>query len=110
MIKADVITLVSESPEAHGIFDPPTETEKEVYCEIHSVSRNEYYRAMENGLHPSFVFVLSDEAEYNGEKICLYNSKRYRVVRTYYDKQRVELVVEDATIDREAPSGSSDST
>lgn len=99
MIKADVITLIGESPEAHGIFDPPSEIRRDVFCEIHSVSRNEYYKAMENGLRPSFVFMLSDEAEYDGEKIAEYNGKRYRIVRTYYDRQRVELVVEEATVD-----------
>lgn len=103
MIKADVITLIGENPVAHGIFDPPAEIRRNVFCEVHSVSRSEFYRAMENGLRPSFVFMLSDEAEYNGEKICEYHGKRFRIVRTYYDLQRVELVVEEATIDREVP-------
>lgn len=101
MIKADVITLIGENPEAHGIFDPPSEIRRNVFCEVHSVGMNEFYRAMENGLHPSFVFMLSDETEYKGEKICEYHGKRFRIVRTYYDRQRVELVVEEATIDRE---------
>lgn len=100
MIKADILTLVAESPAAHGIFDATTETGRDVYCEVRSVGMNEFYRALENSLQPSFVFVLADEAEYKGEKICIYHDKRYRVIRTYVDRQRIELTVEEATVDR----------
>ena len=95
----DVITLVSESPAAHGVLDEITETQKQVFCTVRSVGMSEAYQAMSNGLHPQFVFILSDYADYDGEKVAIYNGKRYRVIRTYRQNQGMELTVEEATID-----------
>lgn len=99
MIKRDIIYLVAEDPEAHGIFDAATETQRQVFADVYSVTRAEAYRAMANGLNPSYVFVLSDYAEYQGEKICIYNDVRYRIIRTYVDRQQIELTVEEVTVD-----------
>lgn len=99
MIFRDVLTLISESPEAHGVFDPVSETPRQVFCSVRSVGMREAYEALSNGLKPEFVFVLSDYSDYNGEKICEYNSKRYRIVRTYRNNQSIELTVEEVTAD-----------
>lgn len=99
MMFRDVITLVAENPAAHGLLDDVTETQKQVFCSVRSVGMNEAYQAMSNGLHPQFVFVLTDYADYSDEKIVLYNNKRYRVVRTYRQNQGIELTVEEVTID-----------
>lgn len=100
MMRSDVLTLIAESPAAHGIFDAPTETRRTVFCFVRSVSSSEYYRALEQSLHPEFVFVLADYAEYQGEKICEYNGVRYRITRTYVTAQQsIELTVEEATVD-----------
>ena len=104
MMRQDVIYLVAENPEAHGIFDAYAETQRMVFCAIKSVSSSEYYRALEQDLHPALVFVLRDYAEYQGEKICIYNDTRYRIVRTYITAQQtIELTVEEATVDMDAP-------
>ncbi|MBQ4018219.1 MAG: hypothetical protein II605_03130 [Paludibacteraceae bacterium] len=100
MMFRDVITLVSESPAAHGVFDSITETSRQVFCSVRSVGMREAYEALSNGLKPEFVFVLSDEADYNGEKICVYNNTRYRIVRTYRNNQGIELTAEEVTVDR----------
>lgn len=99
MIRQGVLTLIAETPAAHGIFSAPAETGRTVYCEILSVTRSEFYRALEHDLHPSYVFRLADYAEYKGEKICIFEGTRYRVIRTYVDQQRIELTVEEATVD-----------
>lgn len=99
MVRADVIQLVNESPDAHGVFDKPDETTTQVFVEVRSVSMSESYRARSAGLDPVFVFVLSDYADYNGQKVIVYNEKRYRVIRTYTDVQRLEITVEEATAD-----------
>lgn len=106
----DVIYLVAEDPEAHGIFEEHTETPRMVYCQVMSVGRTEYYQAKSNGLDPTFVFRISDEVEYHGEKIVLYHGKRYSVIRAYTittseyrkrtaDVNAIELTVEEATVD-----------
>lgn len=100
MIRAEVITLVAEDPEAHGVFDPPDEDGRDVFAEIRSVGYNEFYAAKAAGIEPSIVFVLTDYDEYQGEKIVLFNDKRYRVVRTYTNSQTIELTCELATNDR----------
>jgi len=99
MNRSDVLFLISEEPSAHGAFDKPTETRRMVYCTVRSVGYNEYYRALENSLQPTFVFVLADYAEYEGEKICEYNGKRYRIYRTYQTGGAIELTVEEVTVD-----------
>lgn len=81
------------------MFEATTEKENQVFCTVKSVGMNEAYQAMSNGLKPSFVFVLSDYSDYNGEKICKYNGTRYRIVRTYRSGQSIELTVEEVTID-----------
>ena len=99
MMFRDVITLVAENPAAHGVLDDVTETQKQVFCSVRSVGMTEAYQAMSNGLHPQFVFILSDYADYDGEKVAIYNGKRYRVIRTYRQNQGIELTCEEATID-----------
>lgn len=104
----DVCYLVAESPTAHGIFDPPEETPRMVYCQVRSIGGQEYYRALENKLHPSVMFILSDAIEYGGEKIVLWTPRgaeealRYRVIRTYDRGDGFELYCEEATIDARA--------
>ena len=104
MMRSDVLYLVAEEPSAHGVFDKPTETPRKVFCTVRSVGMSEFYRAKENDLFPSIVFVLADYAEYKGEKIALYTppggtQQRYRIIRTYVDNQSIELVCEEATVD-----------
>lgn len=103
MVRADVCYLVAENPEAHGIFDKPTETPRMVFCTVRSVGQREFYRAMSNGLRPDIVFVMP-AVNYGGEKIVLWaqngtTPKRYRVVRTYHDVDAIELTCEEATVD-----------
>lgn len=99
MICDDVIYLISENPAAHGVFNKPTETKKMCYCRINSVTRNEFYKARENGIQPLYVFVISEYADYNGEKIVEFKDKRYRVIRSYVTNHAVELTVGEATAD-----------
>ena len=94
----DVLTLISES-QPHGVLETATETERQVYCTVESVSMSEAYRAMSNGLHPSFVFKLTDFADYNNEKICVYKGVRYRIIRSYRRNQGIELTAEEVTVD-----------
>ena len=99
MICDDVITLIRETPQAHGVFDKPTEEEYRCYCRVNSVTRSEFYKARENGIEPVFVFELSEYADYNGEKIVVYKDKRYRVIRSYVTNHSVQLTVGEATAD-----------
>lgn len=99
MVRDDVIYLVNENPPDHGVFNRPEETRTMCYCRVQSVTRQEYYRALENNIEPVYVFTMSEYEDYNGQKIVIYNDKRYRVIRTYVSENEIELTVGVATAD-----------
>jgi SPP1 family predicted phage head-tail adaptor len=93
MIRADVITLLSET--AHGVFESNTPTETTVFAEIQSVRQKEFYLALNDGIQPEYVFVLTDYADYNDQKLIRWNGLLWDVVRTYtpVNGQTIELTV-----------------
>lgn len=100
MVRATVVDLIGESPEAHGVFEQRAEISRTVFAEIRSVTGSEFYRAKGAGIEPTLVFRLTDYSDYQGEKIVVYEGKRYRVIRSYVAGQSIELTVEVATNDR----------
>lgn len=93
MIRADMITLLSEAP--HGVFAQNTPQETNVFAEIRSVRQKEFYLALNEGIQPTYVFVLTDYADYGDQKLIRYNNQLYDVVRTYtpVDGQTIEITV-----------------
>ena len=93
MIRADVITLLSET--AHGVFESNDPEETTVFAEIQSVRQKEFYMALNDGIQPEYVFVLTDYADYNNQKLIRWNDILWDVVRTYtpVNGQTVELTV-----------------
>ena len=83
MVRADVISLITETNSAHGVHESITESVREVPAEIRSVTRSEYYTALNAGIQPEIVFKLALDADYQGEHFLRFHGKRYRVVRTY---------------------------
>ncbi len=51
----DVITLIDQRywTDENGVQQAET-TRREVYCQVHSVSRDEFFSGGRNGLNPSF--------------------------------------------------------
>ncbi|MBQ7886944.1 MAG: phage head-tail adapter protein [Clostridia bacterium] len=92
MARADVITLIAESPEARGIYDNPETTERTVFVTVRSVGMTETYTAMSQGLRPEVKFELAAPEEYQGEAVCRYHGKLYTILRTYETEEKVELV------------------
>lgn len=95
MERNDVIYLISEKPEAHGVYDKPETTERMVYVTVRSVGMQERYLAMAHDRNPEAVFELADIAEYQGEKRCRWNGKVYDIMRVGTPKgQKVTLTAE----------------
>ncbi len=95
MIRSSVVTLLTASPEPRGVFQTPTETPREVYCGVMSVGMKETYEAMASGYAPEIKLVLSDYTEYQGERTCIFEGVRYRILRTYIRNDYcIELVLE----------------
>jgi len=98
----DLISLLTSTYTVDSIGQRiPTETATQVWAHIKSVSRSEWFRAGEDGLKPSFVMV-TNKANYNGQRTVEYAGKRYSVYRTYVgdDADNIELYVEEKAGDR----------
>ena len=95
MMRADVIYLITESERTHGVHDTVTDSERMVYCTVESVTRSEFYTALNVGIQPSLVFRLALAEDYQGERFVKYHNQKYRVVRTYMtDDDGIEITVE----------------
>lgn len=70
-----------------------TETRKQVFAELMSVKRNEFYQASASGFKPEISFKIYD-FEYNGEQLVEYNNVKYKVYRTYNSQKEdmIELI------------------
>lgn len=78
-----VINLVSATytKNSYGV-QKPAETKREVFAEVRSITRSEFYQAGRNGLNPQYVFIVFAE-DYEGETICEYDGNRYAIYRTF---------------------------
>jgi SPP1 family predicted phage head-tail adaptor len=97
MLWKDTLKLltITESTNSNG-FPEQAQTEKEVYCNVKSVKRSEFYQAQLNNIALAFVFEVSAH-DYADEKNLIYNEKRYRITRTFQKNTEVlELVVSDS--------------
>lgn len=98
MLKATVIDLIRESPEAHGAGLEVPETRRTVYCTVKSIGMQEAYQAMGQGLRPELKVVLAHDFEYDGEAYCELNGTRYFVLRTYVtEADGIELTLQRVT-------------
>lgn len=75
----------------------PTVTETEVFVQPRGVYQAEFYNAAQAGLHPSITFVLTNKADYNGEKVVEWEGAEYTVIRTDWTAQRdsISLICEE---------------
>lgn len=99
MVRADIITLISDDPKAHGVFSEHGEIVRDVFAEVKSVGMKETYTALSQGLSPAFTFVLQLAEDYADEREILFHGERYRVIRTYRNGDGIEITVERARSD-----------
>ena len=95
MDRSDVITLVKEvkTQDTNGVWRM-TETERDVFCQVNSITRAEFFEAGRNGLNPGYTFTMFF-GDYDGERTVKYNGNAYGVYRTYHGRTDViELYVE----------------
>ena len=95
MDRSEVITLVStvKTQDEYGVWRT-TPTLRDVFCQVDSVTRNEFFEAGRNGLNPEYRFTMFF-GDYDGEQTVIYNGLSYSVYRTYHARTDVlELYVE----------------
>lgn len=93
--RSDVVTLISKTKtqDDYGVWRT-TENKKDVYAQVDSVTRQEFFEGGRNGLNPEFRFTMF-RFDYEGETIAEYGGNRYSVYRTYIGRNdTIELYVE----------------
>ena len=96
MDRTDVIVLIADqkTKDEFGIYRSGTRTEREVFCQVGSITYSEFFEAGKNGLKPEFRFTMF-AGDYEGEKTLRYNGLEYAVYRTFQaDADNIELYVE----------------
>lgn len=95
MDRSQVITLIAETKtqDANGVWQTTTTT-RDVFCQVDSVTRQEFFEAGRNGLNPEYRFTLFF-GDYEGERTVSYNGNTYGVYRVYQGRtDTLELYVE----------------
>lgn len=95
MDRSNIVTLLkaTHAQDANGIWQE-TLTKRDVYCQVDSVTRNEFFEAGRNGLNPEFRVTMF-YYDYDGERLLQYDGKTYSVYRTYHSRTDIiELYVE----------------
>ncbi|EFB76068.1 hypothetical protein [Subdoligranulum variabile] len=95
MDRSNVLTLVDVSYITDALNQQvPQETTRDVFCNISSVSAQEFFDAGQAGLNPEWRVTMF-APDYNGETIAVLNGTRYGVYRTYLGKnETIELYLE----------------
>ena len=83
MDRSNVIYLISKSyaPNSFGQYET-TEARRKVYCDVHSITRAEWYDAGRSGFKPEIEFVMF-APDYHGEDELEFNGRKYSIYRTY---------------------------
>lgn len=95
MDRSDVLTLIATTYQADGYgVQKATETRRNVFCNVSSVTRTEWFEGGRNGLNPELRFTMFFY-DYAGEELCEFNGVRYSIYRTYRAQDdSIELYVE----------------
>lgn len=83
MDRSNIIYLLSETQnrDDYGITHK-TYTRRMVFCNVRSVTRNEFFDGGRNGLNPEYQITMFF-GDYQGEPAVEYNGQTYAVYRTY---------------------------
>ncbi|MBQ1366125.1 MAG: phage head closure protein [Clostridia bacterium] len=97
MMKANVVDLITVSPEAAGVGTEPLDTRRTVFCTVRSIGQQEAYLAMGQGLNPELKVILAHDFEYEGERLCEMDGVLYDILRTYVtETDGIELTLQRA--------------
>lgn len=107
MDRSIVVELIAEAYTVDALRQTvTTETAREVFAAIRSVSRTEWDAAGNQGLRPDFQITMF-APDYEGEKIVKLRGERYAIYRTYIRQdEMIELYVERQVGISNAPQNS----
>lgn len=80
----DVVVLVSYEPgtKVNGITAKGKRIEKEVFANIASTKRTEFYQALKNGIKSDYTITVN-KLDYNGQKKVVFDDREFTVVREW---------------------------
>lgn len=96
MDRSNVITLIGRSrqQDEYGVWRDNVDTRRDVFCQVNSVSRAEFFSAGQSGLKPEFMFTVFS-GDYEGEQLAEFNGVIYSIYRTYHARNdTTELYVQ----------------
>ena len=73
------------------------EIDTTVFVQPRGVYQSEFYNAAQLGLKPSITLYMTNRADYDGQKVLVYEGKEYSVIRVDWSVQRdgISLVCEE---------------
>ena len=80
------ITLIRPTEryqDAEGVWRTRGETARTILARMDDVTRAEFFAAGQNGMRAEFRFIVNP-VEYEGERLCAWNGRRYAIYRTYH--------------------------
>ena len=88
-------TLISFSPDAHGVHSDPVDRSRTVKAEELSLTQTDRLEAGGQGLSPEAKLLIPYDKDYEGERELEYNGRRWDVIRAapYKDWNGVILLV-----------------
>ena len=83
MDRSNIIWLIKETQtqDEYGVWRT-TYTRRRIFCDVKSVTRDEFFEGGRNGLNPEYQFTVFGP-DYENERIVEYNGQNYAVYRTY---------------------------
>lgn len=95
MDRSTPITLLTTTKEQddYGVWVESI-TSKDVFAQVDSVTRAEFFEGGRNGLNPEYRMTMFS-GDYDGQKMLIYNGNTYSIYRTYLNRtDTIELYVE----------------
>ena len=95
MDRTNLITLIgsTRAQNEYGVW-VETPTRRDVFCQVDSVSRAEFFAAGQNGLRPEYQITVFF-GDYQGETRLIFEGVTYSVYRTYHARtDELELYVQ----------------
>jgi hypothetical protein len=95
MDRSCVITLIKhdQTQDENGVWRKSS-TSREVFAQVNSVTRSEFFSGGRSGLNPEYMFTMFF-GDYEGEKEVVYNGFHYSVYRVYQGRSdTIEVYVE----------------
>lgn len=97
MLTDDIIFLLQPryTTDDFGVQQVQEIQQRSVFCQVQTVTQNEFFQGSQIGIHPEFLFYISP-VDYHGEPVVEYHERRYDVYRIYQKSaDTLELYVKE---------------